>query len=278
MSLSLALLGLLGAAAAAPTTWTGLPAEGLWWHGMADPRAPLSHLTVRTARESSLVGPGPYGPAVDVGLAGELRLLGLETRELRAVVGLEGATWLGFQSSPGLVFDLLTFDGRFGLPVDLAWGPWSLRLHPSHTSAHTADGIPRLDAAEVVGDGSFSREDLELLGGRELGPLRLRAGGRLVLHAVHETGRWGGQLGGDLLPAGALAPYLGLDARFGPDLDGELLLSGQIGLAWSGEAGRLRLALSAHDGPQLAGKLQTLEDRWLGLLLGLDTTGRLATP
>ena len=101
---------------------------------------------------------------IEAALGEEASLIGQDLPHgLRWRLGLEAAAFMSFEPEGELTFSLLTFDGIFGLPVDLAWRNWRARLEWAHLSAHFADGVRH---GEELPDqdqlGPFSREWLGL--------------------------------------------------------------------------------------------------------------------
>ncbi len=238
-----------------------LPAAALHPTLVADPREPRSTVTVARA-------------AVLASLADELPVVGGEAGPGAAwSLGVLAGVFMGFDPGGELTFNLLTFDGAFGLPLDLRAGPWNARLAWVHESAHLADGY-RVSGGRPPEDalGTWSREALRLQVAREFGGFLPYLGAQGVTHAVDRGAGVGGQAG--LVWAGPRHLFAALDVRAESDTAWRPALSAEAGLAWRGEGSRvLRLGVAAYAGPQPAGRLRDEELRYVGLRLGVDRDG-----
>ncbi len=262
----------VSAAVAGGWEFQALPAEALFATPVADTRSPLSEVVLRFDPEST-PGLGP-GQAIDATLAAELRLLEARQPGWALQVSLAASAHMGFEADAELTFGLRTFDGWFALPVDLLWGPWSARFGWVHVSAHYADGIRNADVLPEE-RGSYSREALVALVSRTIGVGRVYGGGHYNIHAVHEEAPWMLQLGTEVEGPGRAAPYGAVDLKFHQEHAWAGTLAGQVGLRCTGDAGRFRLAAVVYAGKDDTGKYLGRDERYLGLLLGFDTTGLL---
>lgn len=251
-----------------PVAWLWLPATGVFVLPLADTHSALSSVTPRWSDR--------YG--VDATIAADFPVLALRAGELEADLGIEAGVWMGFDPSDDLQFDLQTVDGTFAVPIAVRRGRWSGRLVVGHTSAHFADGV-RDDTTLPGSPEGYSREWLTLTGSRELGPARLYAGARVLLHDQRRAEPFAVQVGGELAAPWVVAPYLAVDLQLAGENAWAPAVAGQVGVLAAPHAGqRLRVALAGRTGPEDTGKLSGQTEAWLGVLFGFDTTGRLVSP
>ncbi|GDX79945.1 hypothetical protein LBMAG42_17560 [Deltaproteobacteria bacterium] len=242
-----------------------LPSEAVWSLPVADTRSALSSVTLRWDDR--------FG--VDATIGADFPIVGVRAGKLRFGFGITAQGNMGFEPNDDLRFDLETFDGTFAFPLDARFGPWSARLDLAHTSAHFADGV-RDNAALPASPDGYSREWIRLLASRELGPARLYAGGRALLHDTRGAEPFGVQVGGELSPAWAIAPYLAADVQLADEANWEPALSAQLGVWARPTPGtRARLAVTGRYGPEDTGKLTGQKEAWIGVLFGFDRTGAL---
>ena len=256
-----------------PLTLESLPDLAVWELPVADTRSPLSTVLLRGTED---------GLAIDVSLSADFPVLELtsdRTPDLRAQVGLTAGAFMQFGAGGELTFDLETFDGMFGVPIDVGWGPWSLRAEWVHISAHYGDGVRKTGDRPTNLD-SYSRELVGLKAGREFTlphVLRARAylGGRSLVHGLPSAAPLAVQLGGELSGTRRLAPYLAVDLQVAGEYSSSPAVSAQLGVWVTEGHGRFRLAFAARTGPDETGKTAGEPEQWLGLLLGFDRTGGL---
>ena len=252
---------------AASLAWVLFPAA-LHTPLYVDPRAPLSRVSLHTE-------------GVDVGLGQQLVFAGARGADWRMDVGLTGGVYASFVPDTAMTFHFLTFDGIFGVPVDLRWRNLEARLQWTHHSAHYGDGIRRMDLEQVPSLDEvvdvFSREWVGLTLGAHvlsgvagLHDLYLFGGGRTIYPAVDDGG-------GSTLLSGIQADWR--EARGGPyaaamisaaqEQDWTPGLSAQVGV----HMGRMRLGAVAYQGHNLAGKQSNEVERHVGLQLLVDPQG-----
>ena len=121
-----------------------------------------------------------HGAAIEAAMADGLALVGCEIGEAELSLSLATGVYMGFLPAAEWTFHLVTFDGLFGLPLDVRWRDLELRLSLMHHSGHFADGIDALDVPPDD-DGAYSREWFALSGGMHLLPFA--AGGELYPYA-----------------------------------------------------------------------------------------------
>lgn len=253
-------------------TLTALPGDPIFAVPVADTRSPLSSVVLRFDPTAGL-GLGP-GQAIDANLAAALPLVGGVRGAWSLQLSIAASAHMGFEGDAALTFGLRTFDGVFAFPVDVRNGPWSARLSWVHVSAHYADGIR--SAENLPADrGSYSREALTALVSRDLGFGRVYGGGHANIHTVHEEAPLMVQLGTELAPPGERVPYGALDLKLHQEHGWAPTLAAQAGVRVTGDGGRFRLAVTAYAGKDDTGKYLGQDERYLGLVLGFDTTGLL---
>ena len=274
------MIGILlsAAALAAPTeelSWDWLAGEPLYRLPVADTRSPLSNVTLRKDYANGVGELLDFGKAIDATIAGEIRFGELSVAGWQIQPLISAATFLGFRSEQELTFDLLTFDGYFGFPVDIRRDIWAARFQWAHVSAHTADGMRKAQPDPPVPEGAWSREYWQLQGGPEFDWWRVYGGVMMVTHSIHDSGRWDLQVGGSVEGPWTVAPYAAFDLKTQQTFDWAVTVNSQVGARFDGERQRIRLGLSYYAGLEDTGKLESREERYLGLLMGLDTIGRL---
>ncbi len=214
------------------------------------------------------------GQGIDANMGAALPLVAARRGGWDLQLGIAASVHMGFEADAALTFGLRTFDGWFAFPFDLRQGPWSARLAWVHVSAHYADGIR--NATDLPTDrGSYSREALVALVARDLGFGRVYGGGHANYHTVHDEAPLMLQLGAELRPAGPRGAYGALDLKLHQEHAWQPTLAAQVGLYAAGGAGRFRLAATAYAGKDDTGKYLGEDERYLGLVLGFDTTGLL---
>lgn len=248
--------------------WVALPAESAWVHPVADTRSPLSTVTLRSAGGAL---------ALDGALGAEFPLVARRWEGGRAQLGLEAGAFMGFGAGGELTFDLYTFDGVFGAALDLETGPWGGRLAWTHTSAHYGDGVRKGDDRPANLD-AWSRERVGLDGARELGPARLWLRASALVHAVPATPPLTFGAAAQVEAPWRVAPYAAGEVEVAQEHDWRPAFDLQGGVRVLGGAGRLRVALAGRLGPDDTGKLEGADERWVGVVLGFDRTGRLRKP
>ena len=250
------LLALLGAAIGAE--W--LPSEPLFARPLADPREPSSSLTVNSDAR------------IRAALASELGLVQVG-RRLRAQVGISAGTWMDFRAEEGLTFAFDSFDGRFGIPVDLAWPGGRLRVGWRHTSAHLADG--QRTAQNHPPHITWSREEAYALGSGAVGPITAYLGGSWLIRTLPDLPRAGVQAG--FVARVGRRYYGAVDLQLRGEDDWQPGVSGRAGV-WLGPGASppLRVGLAAYEGPDRRGQFLGLDETWVGLQVGIE--GRRPAP
>lgn len=235
---------------------------------VADTGSPLSSVTLRWDERFT----------VDATLAADFPIVAWRGPDASVSFGIEAAGRMGFFPEPSLRFDLETFDGTFGFPVSARWGAWSARLDLAHTSAHYADGAAVPDGV-VPDQVAYSREWVRLLGARQLGPARLYAGVRTLLHDVRDAEPLAFQLGGELAAPWSIAPFLAVDLQLAAESAWAPGFGAQAGVWIAPRPGqRLRVALAGRVGPEDTGRLAGRDEAWFGVTVGFDRTGALGAP
>jgi hypothetical protein len=249
----------------APSEWVALPARAIYALPVADTRSPLSSLLLRSGDTGGL--------QIDGALAADFPIVEWRPEGWRFGAGLAAGAFLQFGAGGELTFDLTTFDGLFALPIDVARGIVYGRVQWVHVSAHYGDGVRKGDDRPTNLD-AWSREYLQAQVAVRLGPARVYAGGRGVLHALPAVPPLGFQLGAEIRGPWHVAPYAAADLQIAAESAWAPALSGQAGMEVAvTAASRLRVALAARVGPEDTGKLAEAHESWLGLLLGFDRTG-----
>lgn len=242
-----------------------LPAASLFVLPVADTRSPLSHVTLRWDERM----------AIDAALGADFPVFRLSSGGFELDAGVEAAVVMAFQPNENLRFDMETVDGTFGFPFGLRSGPWSARFELAHTSAHFADGVWNDGEVPAESEG-YSREWARLLGARRLGPVRVYAGVRVLIHDQRDLPPLAVQAGGEVEGPWKLAPFGAADVQLAGENDWEPELAAQLGVrALVVRGQRLRVALACRYGPEDTGKLQGEREAWLGVTFGLDGTGAL---
>ena len=233
-------------------------------------REPYTQLTVQAERIEGSIGR-------DIPLIGQRSLPApawgsREVGSLDWQVNLAAGTFMGFSPIGELTFDLLTFDGIFGLPVDLRWNQLELRVGWFHLSAHFADGIRRLpDKPDSSSQAGYSREWMDIYAAYWLGPVRPYLGARLSLHSADGQAGPGVQLGLTTSHRHSWGPYLGADLSMRREFGWQPTLSGQTGIELNGQNHTsLRLGLAGYYGMRDEGKHAGESESYLGLTLGFS--------
>ncbi|MFZ5482265.1 MAG: DUF1207 domain-containing protein [Myxococcota bacterium] len=233
-----------------------LPADVAWEAPRADTRSLRSTVLVRTG-------------GIDAAIAQSVAFGEARGEGWRAQVGLGAALFMGFRADGELTFDFETFDGHFVLPVDLVAGDWSARLEAGHASAHYGDGVR--DNGDRPGNfDPWSREWLALRGARAIGPARVYAGARVLLHALPEAEPLAGQLGAEIVGPWDVAPFAAVDLQVAQEDAWAPALAGQAGVTIAAGPHELRVAAWGRTGPEDTGKLKPGTERWVGLVVGFD--------
>ncbi len=244
-----------------------LPALGLFALPVADTRSPLSVVTLRW----------DDGFGIDATLGASFPVVAYTSPAVDLQLGVEAGGFMGFDPDGALTFDLETFDGLFAFPLSARRGPWSARLEWAHVSAHFADGVR--DDGALPGSGSqYSREWLRLLAGRDVGPARVYAGGRVLLHDARDSAPLAVQVGGEVFGPWTVAPYLAADLQLAQEFAWQPAVGAQLGVAVPTKHARLRVAAAVRHGPDDTGKLDGAPESFLGLSFGFDLGGGLAHP
>lgn len=243
-----------------------LPAEALFAPPIADTRSGLSRLILRRVEESL---------RIDAGIAADLPFIEWGWKELHLQTGLDAAVFMDFDAGGAATFDLQTFDGLFSIPVEVAGGRWSGRLALTHLSAHYGDGV-RKDGEVPTNRDAFSREYVQGQGASVIGPVRAYIGGVAIFHSAAPTPPWGIQAGAEATGPWTLAPYGALDLQARAENGWEPAFAAQAGVRAHVSRRRLRLGLVVHTGPDDTGKYAENPERYIGGVIGFDSTGALA--
>lgn len=252
-----------------PLTVTPLPEQAVWALPVADTRSPLSSVLLRA---------GSSGLAIDAGIGADFPILEVASPAgPRAQVGLMAGAFMQFGAGGELTFDLQTFDGVFGLPVDVRTGPWSARAEWVHISAHYGDGI-RKSGAHPENLDPYSRELIALIGSRDLTlprvlDARVYLGGHGLIHSLPAADPLALQVGVEAAGPWPLAPFLAGDLQLAQEYAWSPALTGQLGAAYTTSHGRFRLAVAGRTGPDETGKTAGTAEQWIGLMFGFDRTG-----
>lgn len=159
-------LFLLAAAPAGAAEW--LPRNTLVPRAWADPTEPRVGLTY-----------APDPQTIDAGVGLPLPVVAFDLGSGRGQVVVEGGVLMRL-GRDGAFFPLETVDGRFGLGIEAAHGPWRGRIRFTHVSAHLADG----DSTVTFPGRTYSREFVSLDAGFRPGPLYAYARIGIHWHAV----------------------------------------------------------------------------------------------
>lgn len=252
-----------GDEAAEVRAWAVLPSEGVWALPVGDPRSALSRIVLHPIED---------GLRIDTAIGADFPFVEWREGPVRAQVGLEAGVFMDFDAGGELTFDLMTFDGRFGLPVDVAAGAWSGRLEIAHLSAHWGDGV-RKDGERPTNTDSYSREFVTLTVARALGPARVYAGGRALLHTMPEVPGLAAQVGAEGEGPWVVAPYAAVDLQTAAEFAWEPQVGAQLGVRVREGRRRLRVAGVVHVGPDDTGKREGVPEKYVGVLFGFDATG-----
>lgn len=252
---------------------TVLPEQSVWTLPVADTRSPLSAVLLRSSDS---------GVGIDATLGADFPVLDYELREgTHLQVGLLAGAFMAFGSGGELTFDLQTFDGRFGLPVDARSGAWAARAEWVHVSAHYGDGVRKSGQTPTNLD-AYSREYIGLAGSRDLAvpdtiAARVYAGGHALVHSLPDAPPFAVQGGGELEGPWSVAPYLAADVQLAQEFGWAPAVSAQLGARVLRGRSRFRIALAVRAGPDETGKSAGTDERWVGVVFGFDRTGLLAS-
>ena len=239
-------------ASTAWAAWAPMPGPPLLATPIADPRASRLQATWRSDGE------------IDAAL-GHVVPLVQYSGPVRVQAGLLFGTWLRFEPSGPGTFDLNTFDGSFGVPVDLEIDELSLRVAWRHTSAHVADGLDRPSI-------TFSREELLALARYDLGLVSVYGGGSWMWKSAPELPRLGAQAG---LEGQGQWWFAALDLQLRAEDDWAPGISAFAGARIQRARGPvLRLGPCASWGADRRGQFPEGRDEHLGLRLDLDLLPR----
>jgi hypothetical protein len=208
------------------------------------------------------------GAGIDAAMADGLALVGGQVGEAEVSLSLSCGVYMGFLPGAEWTFHLVTFDGLFGLPVDVRWRNLEGRLALVHASGHFADGVDELDPIPPDG-GAWSREWLSLAGGAHLfdldgGELYPYAEIRYIYHIVDGQPTLGGAVGVNLDWRRPVGAYLGAHLSASGDPAWWPTLAGEVGGQLAGSRA-LRIGLAGYIGENDAGKFAGEAERYLGL-------------
>ncbi len=244
--------------------WVAFP-EPIFALPVADTHAAASSLTLRWDDRF----------AVDAALGADFPLVEGRAGKWRASAGIEAVGRMGFFPEPSLRFNLETFDGSFCFPVSVRNGEWSARLELAHTSAHWADGAA-VQTGTLPDTVAYSREWVRILGSRDIGPGRVYAGVRTLIHDVRDAEPLAAQLGGELIAPWSVAPFVAVDLQVAAESMWAPAVAAQVGVVMQTKLGqRFRFAAIGRAGPDDTGRLSGQNDAWLGLTIGFDRSGWL---
>lgn len=253
-----------------PIDFQALPPQHVWALPQADTRAPLSNVLLRWQDGS---------PAIDGSIGADFPILELDIptttiAPIQLQAGVLAASFMGFSAGGELTFDLITFDGLFAFPLDIKWGDWSARLQWAHLSAHWGDGVRKLGAlpTQVL---TWSREFVVFQLRRDLGPVHPYIGLRYVTHSPNMPPPLALQAGTEAVAPWKIAPCGALDLQMAAEYDWQPAWVLQAGGCFQGENERFRLEAVVKRGPDDTGKMDGLEEDYIGLTFGFDRTGRL---
>ncbi|MCP4806148.1 MAG: hypothetical protein GY913_05120 [Proteobacteria bacterium] len=231
-----------------------LPAAPLDPPSLADPRALRPSASLRFASDRLDASLGTAQPLVQLG----------DTVQVQ--VQLAGGGWMSFQQTGDATFALTTFDGRFGLPVQIGWDLWVAEAGWIHTSAHLADGTRM--SGEHRTPITWSREELYADLSRRVGPARIEAGASALARTTPDLGRGGLHFGGD---AAWRFLFVAANLSLRAEYDWDPGVQGLLGVRHVTEQGTAgHLALQLYDGPDRRGQYQGEDDRFVGLTFGFD--------
>ncbi|MFT5683982.1 MAG: hypothetical protein ACI8RZ_004917 [Myxococcota bacterium] len=209
------------------------------------------------------------GSGIEAAMADSLPLVGGAVGEVQVSLSLSTGVYMGFLPGAEWTFHLVTFDGLFGLPVDVRWRNLEGRLALVHLSGHFADGIDELDELPEDG-GAYSREWLSLSGG--VHALELADGGELypyaeirtIYHIVDGDPALGGAVGVNVDWRRPIGAYLGAHVSGESEQGWRPTVAGEIGVQLAGSR-TLRIGLAGYAGDNDAGKFAGESERYLGL-------------
>ena len=223
-------------------TW--FPAEPLLEPSLADPRAPASQVSTHLGQDH-----------LDATLGLDVPIAQVEDVQVHLVAG----GWMSFRQDGPLTYALLTFDGTFGVPVQVAWEGWRFEAGWRHVSAHLADGT-RMNGPELRIPITWSREVLWTRAARPVGPVTPWVGASYLARTTPVVQRWGAEVG-------ARAEWRVLFA--------EVEVGWEEGLGVGAFAGVHRrpvhFGLVAYRGPDRRGQYLGEEAAWIGLKLALTS-------
>ena len=224
-----------------------LPPEPLLMPSLADPRAPVSHVSTRFGDERLDAGLGTAVPIV-------------QYKDVQ--VHLVGGAWMSFRNDGPLTYALLSFDGTFGVPVQVAYESWRFEAGWRHISAHLADGT-RMNGPELRIPIAYSREVIWTRAAYPLGPVQPWLGVSYLGRSTPALKPWA-------LQAGARAEWRFLFAEVDLQIaaeDPDVAVGVVLGVQ---RERRVHLGLRAYRGPDRRGQFLGEDDAWVGLALLLD--------
>ncbi|MDP6931761.1 MAG: hypothetical protein QGG40_02550 [Myxococcota bacterium] len=209
---------------------------------------------------------------IEAALGGDMALLGGELANgVEWRTGLRAGSFMGFHPGDSLTFHLETFDGLFGVPLEVGWKGVELELTWSHVSAHFADGLRAQGERPPEDSEPYSLEWIELGLGYGAEWFRPYAAVRSTVHTV--SGETGSELRGGwtALGRGSLAPYHAFDVHGALQGDEIATVATQAGIRWSTRNGpSMRGGVTAHRGLDEAGKRAESREQYVGVLLAWD--------
>lgn len=166
--------------------------------------------------------------------------------------------------------DLINTDFRVGAPISVRHGGWEGRLTLLHVSSHLGDDFLQRFPRPPT---QVTRDGVEVLVARRLGPLRLYGGADLNFHVNPGVERVAGRGGVEWEPGrhgGSPArPYAALDLQVAEE-NRRLAGTAVAGVAFApGEVG-VRVEGRAHFGPSPLGQLRDRDESFLGVGLRVE--------
>ena len=222
-----------------------LPEPSLLAPSLADPRAPISQVTTRFGDDR-----------LDATLGIDAPLVQVHAVQLHLVA----AGWMSFRQDGPLTYALLTFDGTFGVPVQVEYERWRFEGGWQHQSAHLADGTRMTGERHIPI--SYSREVLWTRVAAELGPVTPWLGGSFLARSTPALSPWAVQ-------AVAQAQWRFLFASVDLQLraeDPDLAVGAWLGVQHDQ---RVNFGLYGYRGPDRRGQFLGEDDTWVGLRLAL---------
>lgn len=244
------------------STWDALPLTPLVTAPTANPRSPQMSIAMHT---------GNFSVDYTAALGMRIPLVGWQKGPWQLQLDLDGGGWFDLHRDQ-LLFELVSADYLFGMPVALRYGHWSMLLSYHHISAHLGDGLFNKRAPI-----NYSREYVTALAAYDfsLSDFTTRAyinGGYNTRVRPSNLARFFAGVGGEARFPCLFArarPFVAVDLTFNQDT-GTLDKSARLGFAWEKPILRsmdLSIALTAYSGSDRRG--QFYRDKIQSLAVGL---------